>query len=768
MGDAPEAAGSRTPDRPDYTSKLVSEYINGNGGKAGHFDEMDRSGNRDGRVDYDEFKKYQAQHNSGAEGQLLQQIDANWNKMANWGLRGSRSLWSTAGEEATSMYNGYLTTDGVTQWAKDSDGARAVQQGADAAREYLNRPGNFAKFAGSDGSISKDEIESKKNEAKDTLSALDPANPAFADMRKEKQEQLNTANYLDKHWSEFSGDSWGGWGGGLSRDAFNKFVNKASVGDPASDFRGADGTASSPQAEADKRTAADTQAKRDKEDAVRDQQSALNTLLGGRLRDDRKDIEHAADVASDPKRGAAALNADEAQVLKNALIAYKAGEPERLDKVLNESYAGKKMDAKTEAALNEVLKKDGMCVKTEKGADGADHKLIAARVPTKEEVAEQKKQEKINEEKKNLGDALKGLDEPTQKKIDGAETKGLNPQEAESVKNALTALYAGKLDELNKITADTYAGQQMTTKAREALEANLKKQGLAVDSEYAEVGGTKIRTTTIVPETGEKGVQLRSITTPDGKFHSTYKPVTVDASNEVKDAPAAKLNEHLKAIHDAKPEEAKKEEPKKEEKKEGEKPKPTDAAAKQKEIDDYIKTWVNRPADHKYTGDHYSEALADAQRNHKPVVIVSSKGYNPALVEQVAKANTGDAVYLYVDTTKADIDPRLKAYNPYPSEAAQSSIVSFLPTADNLGLCNPVVMNEVKPAPQAVPNQPYSGGYYAPGNGYAGGYAPPSGFAPGYSGGYSSGGFAPEYAGGYPQNCAPQQRGGLFGRRIGR
>jgi hypothetical protein len=752
MGDAPEAAGSRTPDRADYTSKLVTEYINGSGGKPGHFDEMDRSGNRDGRVDYDEFKKYQAQHNSGAEGQMLQQIDANWNKMANWGLRGSRSVWSTAGEEATSLYNGYLTTEGVKQWGKDTDDARAVQQGADAAREYLNRPGNFAAFAGANGSISWDKLETKQHDAEDMLGRLDPANPAFKDLRKEKQEQLDTANYLKKHWSEFSGDSWGGWGGGISREAFDKYVNKASVGDPASDFRGADGTASSPQAEADRRVAAG----REKEDAVRKQQSELNTILGGKLRAERPDIEHAADVASDPRRAPAALNAEEKQVFKNALIAYKAGDPERLDKVLNEVYAGKKMDAKTETALNEVLKKDGLCVKTETGADGADHKVIAARVPTKEEVAEQKKQEKINDEKTVLSDAFKGLDDPTKKKIDSAETKGLSPQEAETVKNALTALYAGKLNELNSITGDTYAGQQMTPKAREALEASLKKQGLAVDSEFADVSGMKIRTTTIVPENGEKGIQLRSVTTSDGKFHSAYKPVTIDASNEIKDAPAAKLNEHLKAIHDAKKEEAKKEEPKKPE----EKPKPTDAATtKQNEINDYIKTWVNRPADHKYTGDHYSEALADAQRNHKPVVIVSSKGYNPALVEQVAKANTGDAVYLYVDTTKTDIDPRLKSYNPYPNEAAQSSIVSFLPTSDNLGLCNPVVMNEVKPAPQVIPAQPYSGSYYAPGGGYAGGYAP------GYSGG-----FAPGYSGGYPQpmQCAPQQGGGLFGWRRGR
>ncbi len=427
--------------------------------------------------------------------------------------------------------------------------------------------------------------------------------------------------------------------------------------------------------------------------------------------------------------------------------------------MLNEGYAGKKMDAETKEALNAVLKKDGMCVKTETGADGADHKVIAARVPTKDEVAEQKKQEKINGEKTTLSDAFKTLDDATKKKIDGAETKGLSPQEADTVKNALTALYAGKLTELNQITGDTYAGQQMTPKAQAALEANLKAQGLAVQSEFADIAGMKTRTTTIVPENSDKGIQLRSVTTPDGKFHSSYKPVTVDGDDQIKDAPAGKLNEHLKAIHDAK-----KEEPKKEEKKE-DKPKPTDAAAaKQKEIDDYIKTWVNRPADHKYTGDHYSEALADAQRNHKPVVIVSSKGYNPALAEQVAKANSGDAVYLYVDTTKADIDPRLKSYNPYPSEAAQSSIVSFLPTSDNLGLCNPVVMNEVKPAPQVIPTQPYSGSYYAPGGGYAGGYAP------GYSGGYASGGFAPEYSGGYPPpvQCAPPQRGGLFGWRRAR
>ncbi len=279
MGDAPEAAGSRTPDRADYTSRLVSEYINGNGGKAGHFDEMDRAGNRDGRVDYDEFKKYQAQHNSGAEGQLLQQIDAQWNKMANWGLRGTRSLTSAPGEEITSLYNGYLTTDGVKQWAKDVDTARTVQQGADAARDYLNRPGNFAKFAGSDGSISMDDIDGKINDAKDALKNLDPANPALAALRREKEEQQKTADYLKKHWSEFSGDSWGGWGGGISREAFNKFVNQASVGDPASDYRAADGTASSPQAEADRRVAAG----REKEDAVRKEQSDLNTILGGKL-----------------------------------------------------------------------------------------------------------------------------------------------------------------------------------------------------------------------------------------------------------------------------------------------------------------------------------------------------------------------------------------------------------------------------------------------------------------------------------------------------
>ena len=804
---APEAG------KPGYTSALVEEYLNGGGGRQGHFDQLDASndGNKlDAGIYWAEFEKYRKDHQNGSEAPLLNDIATHWKEIANW---------------SNPVGHSYLTRQGIKEWAAQQQEKRQEQEGSARALAYLSKDGNFEAIAGRDGKISPDELDQLGRTAAQDLAKLkargvDENNPEY----KLAKEQQFVAEYLAKPDNSYQASDSSYMGsyfrsGLITKDGLKHLAEKRAEGNSL-EYRAGDGTPSTPVVEADKLEAEKAKPKLKAEETARTEQAAMDTAFRGLDQKTRDKITAAVNDAADKdKQGWNALDANESAALRNALTAVYGGKPQALGQILNETYAGKTLPLAGQDAFKRILEEQGVKVDTTveqvgtasirsttissegngKGiqlrsvkdndgeftysapkpvdVDGSGHirdanpskldehlkairdaKPDAERPPEVDPIADRAAQARRQADAalgQRLATAYGALSDAERKGIDTV-VAGVPEQARTQLRGALVALEndtltsSDRLSALGKMVPNADPSVSDTT-ATAAFQSYAKTRGLEVFS-----SGMADR-----QEGGDPNAGFRqgSLTIrPEGGTNGIK--LSYDKAADAKAKPVetyealdkkAGVSSALRDIDAATVKQDAKQE--------------QDRIAQEKEKltkagDEYVQKWLNKPEMHRYTADKYDDALRDALANGKPVVIVATKGYDSGLVDKLAHTN-GEAVYVYLDTTKPLPDnSALRGYNPYPNEAQHSAISSWSVTSDGRGLCNGQYVDDVKPAPQVVPHQYAPQGYAPPYAAYAQpGYAQPGYGQPVYA--------QPEYAQPCPtyQPAYQQQRRGLFGRQ---